>query len=117
MNSPFFTQKLSVSIMLTQFSLEEISQVNDSSMLTLLKYSTSFDEVIWALSWEAESVAGIGVHKKNYLTLFIRVCLLVVLALFDLIFLFDQPWAFAIFLHKSLINGIPNENVERIKIS
>ena len=46
-NSPYLAQKLSVSIVLTQFSLEEIvSPVNDSSILTLLKYSTSFNEVI-----------------------------------------------------------------------
>ena len=83
-----------VSKMLKHFSLGEISEVNDSSVLTLLKYSTSFDEVIWALTWEAESVAGeIGAHTKNYLPLFVQVSLRLVLALFDLIFLFDLPWA------------------------
>ena len=52
--------------MLTQLSSEEISHVNDSSMLTLLKYSAPFDEVIWALSWEAESVADeIGANTKT----------------------------------------------------
>ena len=59
-------------------------------------------EGTWALSLQAKSVAGdIVAHTKKYLTLFVRVCLPFVLALFDLIFLFDLLWAFCDFLHKN----------------